>query len=134
VATSPAGKPSQSPFERIGGHPMLRKITDHFYDLMDSDPAYAKLRAMHAPDLGPMRESLPSFLAGWAGGPRDWFEANPDKCMMSAHSGFTITRETASQWAEAMRRAIKAAAPADSEIAGALADVMDQMAMGMAKD
>mgnify|MGYP002130895865 CR=1 FL=1 len=72
-----------SPFEQIGGHAAMQAITERFYDLMDRDPAYAELRAIHAADLAPMRAALPRFLAGWAGGPRDWFEANPGKCMVS---------------------------------------------------
>ncbi|MBS0255503.1 MAG: group II truncated hemoglobin [Proteobacteria bacterium] len=126
--------PAASPFERIGGHATLRAITERFYDLMEQDPAYAELRAMHAADLAPMREALPQFLAGWAGGPRDWFEANPGKCMVSMHAPFPIGRATAAQWAEAMERAISDVAPADSEIAGALADVLKRMALGMARD
>ena len=89
---------------------------------------------MHAPDLAPMRASLPSFLAGWCGGPREWWETNPGKCMMSMHKPFPIDKETAGQWAEAMRRAIADTAPADAEIAGAMADVLADMAIGMAKD
>jgi len=112
-----------SPFERVGGHDVMRAITDRFYDLMDQDSAYAELRAIHAADLSDMRAQLPSFLAGWAGGPRDWFEANPGKCMMSAHGGIPITRETAGQWAEAMTRAIAEAKVAERDIADAMADV-----------
>jgi len=122
-----------SPFDRLGGIAVLRRITDRFYELMDEEPAYAALRAMHAPDLAPMRASLPSFLAGWSGGPRDWWEANPGKCMMSMHAPFVIDRETARQWAEAMRRAIADSAPADLGMAAALADALSQMALGMAK-
>jgi hemoglobin len=134
-AEAPAVKtPPASPFERLGGHATFQAICERFYDLMERDPAYAELRAMHAPDLAPMRQSLPLFLAGWAGGPRDWFEQNPGKCMMSAHKPFAITRQTAGQWAEAMKRAIADVAPADAEIATALGDVLDQMARGMARD
>ncbi|MEY4473980.1 MAG: hypothetical protein RL671_2284 [Pseudomonadota bacterium] len=123
-----------SPFERVGGHPAMRAITDRFYDLMDQDPAYADLRAIHAADLGEMRIQLPLFLAGWAGGPRDWFEANPGKCMMSAHGGIPITPDTAGQWAEAMTRAIAEVDLADREIADAMADVLSRMARGMVRD
>jgi hemoglobin len=132
--TVPAEPPGASPFERIGGHAAMRAITDRFYDLMDRDPAYAELRAIHAEDLGFMRESLPLFLAGWAGGPRDWFERNPGKCMMSAHGGIAITRATAGQWAEAMTRAIAESDVADREIAGAMAEVLGRMAQGMARN
>lgn len=126
--------PATSPYDRVGGIAVLRRITDRFYDLMDHDPAYRALRAMHAADLTPMRLSLPAFLAGWAGGPRQWFDANPGKCMMSMHKPFAITRETANQWAEAMTRAIADVAPEDKEIADALADVLSRMALGMARD
>lgn len=125
---------AQTPFDRIGGHAALRRVTDNFYDLMDSDPAYFELRAMHAPDLTPMRESLPLFLAGWAGGPRDWFDGNPGKCMMSMHSPFAITTQTAAQWSHAMRLAIAAAAIEDQEIADAFSETLSRMALGMARD
>lgn len=124
----------KSPYERLGGAETLRQITDRFYDLMEADPAYAELRAMHASDLAPMRESLPGFLSGWSGGPRDWFEAHPGKCMMSMHKPFPISRETARQWADCMARAIADVAPQDREIAKGLSEVLGQMARGMARD
>lgn len=111
----------------------MREITERFYDLMESEPAYADLRAIHAEDLSFMRQALPSFLAGWAGGPRDWFEANPGKCMVSMHAPFPINRQTATQWAEAMNRAIAESNVADREIANAMADVLTRMATGMAR-
>lgn len=129
-----AENPPASPFERIGGHAALQAITDRFYDLMDEDPSFAELRAIHAEDLAFMRQSLPLFLAVWAGGPRDWFEANPGKCMMSAHGGIAITSDTADQWADAMTRAIAECEVADREIADAMAEVLARMARGMARD
>lgn len=123
-----------SPYDRIGGLVVLQRISDRFYDLMDSVPEYAELRAMHALDLSAMRKSLPMFLAGWSGGPRDWWDINPNKCMASMHKPFAIDRKSAGQWADAMRQAIAEVAPADKEIADALADVLGRMALGMAKD
>ena len=134
MSADTAEAPAKSPFERVGGHAVMRAITDRFYDLMDQDPAYAELRAIHAADLTEMRAQLPLFLAGWAGGPRDWFEANPGKCMMSAHGGIPITRATAGQWTEAMTRAIAEVEVADREIADAMTDVLSRMARGMARD
>jgi len=131
--TIPAEVPVTSPFERIGGHQAMRAITERFYDLMDQEPGYAELRAIHAEDLTPMREALPLFLAGWAGGPRDWFERNPGKCMMSLHAPFPITRQTAEQWADAMTRAIAETELADREVAEAMSDVLTRMAKGMAR-
>lgn len=123
---------TETPFRLIGGHETLQAITNRFYDLMDTDPAYAELRAMHAPDLSRMRASLASFLAGWTGGPRDWFEQNPGKCMMSLHRPFAITRPVAVQWAEAMKRAISDVAPDNTELAATVGKILEDMALGMA--
>lgn len=125
---------SNTPFYKLGGHETMQAICNRFYDLMDSDPAYADLRAMHAPDLAKMKSSLAGFLAGWAGGPRDWFEANPGKCMMSAHKPFTITKAVAGQWADAMKRAIAEVAPEDTKLAEAMGEVLSDMAIGMGRD
>lgn len=125
--------PPASPYELLGGRETFTRISERFYDLMDSDPACAELRAMHAPDLAPMRASLAGFLCGWAGGPRDWFEANPGKCMMSAHANLAIGPAEAAQWAAAMRQAIADVAPANAELAAALADMLGRMALGMAR-
>ncbi len=123
-----------TPFERLGGEDTLRRITNRFYDLMDSDPAFAKLRAMHATDLTPMRKSLAGFLAGWTGGPRDWFEANPGRCMMSMHKDFAIDMAVARQWSDAMARAIdETVGASDPEIAKVMTNVLEQMALGMAR-
>ncbi len=122
----------QTPFERLGGEPTLRIIVDRFYDLMEQDPAYAELRAMHAPDLAPMRDSLTGFLVGWSGGPRDWFSTG--KCVMSLHKPLTITAETSRQWMDAMRRAInETVGTRDPEMAKAFIDVLQQMASGMTR-
>ena len=124
----------RTPFDALGGHAAIRAVVERFYDLMDRDPAYAELRAMHAPDLAPMRASLAGFLAGWSGGPRDWFEANPGKCMMSMHSRFAISGKVARQWSDAMRRAIEGAGIANPRMAEEFAGVMERLAMGMARD
>lgn len=126
-----AGTRPTTPYERIGGREVLRTIVDRFYDLMEADPAYAELRAMHAEDLAPMRDSLTGFFVGWAGGPRDWFATG--KCVMSLHKPLAITSETAQQWIAAMHRAIDETVGArDPEIAQAMLDVLKQMAAGMA--
>lgn len=129
---SQTAAPPTTPFERLGGRETIAAITNRFYDLMDSDPAYAELRAMHAADLGPMRESLAGFLTGWAGGPRDWFAGG--KCVMSAHKSLAIGADTARQWMIAMRRAIdEVVGGNDPQIAKAMSEALEQMAIGMVR-
>ena len=121
----------RTPYEALGGAEVIERIVGRFYDLMESDPRYAKLRAMHAADLGPMRRSLAGWLTAWAGGPRDWFDENPGKCMMSAHRGLGIAEEVAGQWVDAMARAIADSGPDDRALGKAMAERLDMMARAM---
>ncbi|MFC6620582.1 group II truncated hemoglobin [Novosphingobium panipatense] len=122
-----------TPFHRLGGAPVFEAICNRFYDLMEQDPAYAELRAMHAPDLDPIRRSFPKFLAGWAGGPRDWFDSNPGRCMVSLHKPFVINPAVAAQWAEAMQRAIADVAPQPAAMATAMGEALATLARGMSR-
>lgn len=124
------GKP-QTPYEALGGKEVIARVVNRFYDLMDSEAQYAPLRAMHAADLGPMRHSLTGWLCAWAGGPRDWFDENPGKCMMSAHRDLGVSRETAGQWSDAMARAIADCGPDNRELGRMMAERLDMMAQAM---
>ncbi|WBO21098.1 group II truncated hemoglobin [Sphingomonas abietis] len=108
TTTTPPATAAKPPslFDRIGGEAGARLLADRFYDLMEQQPEYAELRAMHAPDLAPMRVSLTQFLSAWLGGPRTWFEERPGACIMSAHRSMDVSRETARQWLHAMSRAM----------------------------
>lgn len=125
--------PPSTPYVALGGSEVIGRIVDRFYDLMDTEPQYRPLRAMHAEDLTPMRVSLAGWLCAWAGGPRDWFEQNPGKCMMSAHRGLGVNHETATQWADAIARAVAECGPADQALGKAMAERLGLMAQAMAR-
>lgn len=110
-----------TPYEMIGGMPAIRAVVGRFYDLVAADPAYHALRAMHAEDLAPMRESLSAFLGFWLGGPEIWRPVNGGGCVMSLHGRFQIDEVLARQWMEAMSRAI-----ADNKVEAALAKAMTE--------
>lgn len=129
MAQATATKPATA-YEALGGGEVIRKVVDRFYDLMDQDPAYAELRALHAPDLTPMRESLTGYLIAWVGGPRDWFEANPGRCMMSAHRGVAMTEASARQWADAMRRAVDDSVD-NSALGAKMGEALGDLALSM---
>lgn len=121
-----------TPYDLVGGQQVVRRLVDRFYDLMEDDPAFGELRGLHAPDLGPMRDSLTGFLAAWLGGPRDWFEQRPGRCMMSAHRDVPITEASARQWADAMTQAVSECV-ADARLAEKMAEALSAMALGMAR-
>ncbi len=120
-----------SPFERIGGAPALRALAERFYALLDHDPAFAPLRAVHGPDLAPVAVSLAGFLAGWLGGPRDWFAEHPGVCIMRMHRVLGFPPALGAQWAAAMRAALAADPALDPELAGQIGDALARMARAM---
>jgi hemoglobin len=56
-------------FDALGGGDAVRTLVDRFYDLMDLEPAYAGIRALHPGTLDGSRDKLYWFLSGWLGGP-----------------------------------------------------------------
>lgn len=103
-----------TPFEAIGGEAGVRALVGGFYDRMDQNPAFAELRAIHAADLGPMRERLADWLSGWMGGPAVYAERHPGRpCIMSAHAPFRIDPVMADQWLACMQLALADAAMPD---------------------
>lgn len=123
---------TQTPYELLGGSVAISRIVERFYDLMDSEAEFAALQHMHADNLGPMRQSLAGFLAGWSGGPRHWFDQNPGKCMMSAHAGLGVNQETARQWMDCMTRAVADCGLADHAVAKLMLERFTMMSRGMA--
>jgi hemoglobin len=133
-AVSQASARTVTPYERIGGRPPIQHMVDSFYDLMEAEPRFARLRALHQADLLPMREKLGDFLTAWMGGPRDWFDKNPGACMMSAHAAIPgIDRETAEQWIACMTRAARAIVVQDPDLAASMLDSMATMCRAMAR-
>jgi hemoglobin len=123
-------EPGQTPYERAGGADVVRRLVDRFYDLMESDPAVAPLRAMHAQDLGPMREKLGDFLIGWLGGPPLYFEREDSRCMGSTHRPFAIDNAIREQWLSCMHRALDESGIADDlqrQIRNALGQMTEAM-------
>lgn len=130
-ASPPPQTPPQTPYDIIGERAGVRRFVDRFYDLMEQDPAYAELRAMHAGDLAPMRISLTGWLTAWTGGPHDWFDEHPGVCMMSAHRALGVTDQTAGQWVDAMTRAIAECGPDHADMAALMTERLGLMARAM---
>jgi len=96
----------QTPFEWIGGEPVLRQMVDRFYDLMDLEPGYAALRASHGSTLDKARDHLFWFLCGWMGGPDYFVERFGHPRLRARHMPFKIGILERDQWLACMDQAM----------------------------
>jgi hemoglobin len=105
-ATGETAKTEMTPYRQIGGEATVRRLADRFYEIMDTDPGAARIRAMHGRDLAPIRTLLFEFLSGWLGGPPIYFQKPEHRCIMSAHRPYAIGEVERDEWMMCMRRAM----------------------------
>lgn len=97
---------SPTAFERLGGETAVRQLVDRFYDLMDLEPAYARLRAIHPTTLDGSRDKLFWFLCGWLGGPSHYIERFGHPRLRARHLPFAIGIDERDQWLHCMAQAM----------------------------
>lgn len=90
----------------LGGEQGLRSLVDRFYDIMDSSPEAAKIRAFHATSLKQSREKLFLFLSGWSGGPQLYVEKFGHPRLRMRHMPFAIGTAERDQWLWCMNKAL----------------------------
>lgn len=95
-----------TPFEWIGGESVVRSLVDRFYDLMDLEPGYAALRAVHGSSLDKARDHLFWFLCGWLGGPDYFVERFGHPRLRARHMPFKIGILERDQWLACMDQAM----------------------------
>ena len=100
-------KMNQSLYEQIGGEAVIRKLVDRFYDLMDTRPEIAGLRALHPSDLTESRDKLYWFLVGWSGGPQLYVERFGHPRLRARHLPFPIGESERDQWLSCMSQALE---------------------------
>ena len=93
-------------YEMLGGETGLRSLVNRFYDLMDSSPEAAKIRAFHARSLKQSREKLFMFLSGWSGGPQLYVEQFGHPRLRMRHLPFPIGSAERDQWLWCMNKAL----------------------------
>jgi len=91
-----------TPFERIGGAANVRALVDRFYDLMELEPEFAALRALHPPTLEDSRDKLYWFLTGWLGGPSLYTDRFGHPRLRARHLPFAIGVAERDQWITCM--------------------------------
>ena len=124
VATAAA---ASAPFIRLGGEDGVRALVDRFYDLMDLEPHYAGLRAIHPAELAGSRDKLHWFLCGWLGGPNHYIERFGHPMLRARHMPYRIGIAERDQWMACMMQAMQ-----EREVDEALAQRLAEAFFGTA--
>ena len=96
-----------TPFELIGGEAGVRELVDRFYDLMEMEPEFAGIRALHPNTLEGSRDKLFWFLCGWMGGPDHYVRRFGHPRLRARHLPFPIASSERDQWLACMARAMQ---------------------------
>lgn len=129
VASDEADAPADpTPFERLGGEPGVRALVDRFYDLMDLEPRFAQLRAVHPTTLDTARDKLFWFLCGWLGGPDHYVERFGHPRLRARHLPYAIGSVERDQWMGCMLQAMQ-----DEGVEPALAQRLAEALYGTAE-
>lgn len=96
-----------TPYEQLGGEAPLRALVDRFYDLMDLEPGYAALRALHPGSTEGSRDKLFMFLSGWLGGPDLFVQRHGHPRLRARHLPYAIGVRERDQWMACMGQALQ---------------------------
>lgn len=94
-------------YDLVGGESGVRALVDRFYDLMDLEPAYAGLRALHPTALDGSRDKLHWFLCGWLGGPPLYVQRFGHPRLRARHLPYPIGIAERDQWLACMQQAMR---------------------------
>jgi hemoglobin len=98
---------SQTHYDLLGGEAAVRALVDRFYDLMESLPEAAAVRALHPQDLSGSREKLFKFLSGWLGGPPLYVQEFGHPMLRARHLPFPIAEAEREAWMRCMTQALE---------------------------
>jgi len=93
-------------YQLIGGEDGLKSLVERFYDIIDSAPEAARLRALHPKSLKRSREKFFMFLSGWTGGPQLYVEKFGHPRLRMRHMPFSIGVIERDQWIWCMSKAL----------------------------
>jgi hemoglobin len=106
TTAEPDSAPTPSAYDLLGGEPALRAIVDRFYDLMELEPGYRTIRALHPADLSGSRDKLFWFLSGWLGGPALYVQRFGHPRLRARHLPYSIGVAERDQWMACMEQAL----------------------------
>lgn len=95
-----------TPYQRIGGDAVIRKLVDRFYELMDELPETYAARKLHPADLSESGNKLFDYLSGWLGGPQRYVEKHGHPMLRRRHLPYAIGPDERDQWLLCMQLAL----------------------------
>ncbi len=98
--------PFDTVWEWIGGEDRVKALIERFYDLMDLEPQYARLRQVHGETLDKARLHTFWFLCGWMGGPQHYTERFGHPRLRARHMHVPIGILERDQWLACMNQAM----------------------------
>ncbi len=81
----PAGAPTVTLYDLLGGEAELRKMTRRMYQLMATLPEAEAARNVHPPDLAGSEQKFFEFMSGWLGGPPLFVEKHGPPMLRRRH-------------------------------------------------
>lgn len=100
-----------SPFQRLGGEEVVRRLVTRFYDRMDShEPELAALHELDSDGhVSPRaRENFALFFSEWLGGPRNFSATRGHPRLRMRHGRIQINERMRDAWLRAMNAAMDA--------------------------
>ncbi len=94
-------------YQAAGQLPGLTQLCDRFYQIMDTLPEAASLRAMHPADLTESSRKLAFFLSGWTGGPKLYREHYGPISIPQAHAHLPADLHSTRAWLTCMDQALQ---------------------------
>lgn len=120
-------------FDAIGGRETIDALVERFYANMDAFPEARGIRALHAPDLSPTKETLKTYLAEWLGGPKAYSAAKGHPRMRMRHLHVKIGPAERDAWLLCMNEALDRCV-ADAATRGQIRASMTKLADWMRND
>lgn len=98
-----------TPFDHLGGEPVVRRLVDRFYAIMARDePALARLHPCD--EQGRVQrenqDRFALFLIGWLGGPQDYIAAHGHPRLRMRHGRVAVDIAMRDAWLRAMKTAL----------------------------
>jgi hemoglobin len=110
LETPPENAESATLYDALGAAAGVRGLVDRFYDLMELEPEFVGIRALHPTPMDGSRDKLFWFLSGWTGGPDLFVERFGHPRLRARHLPYSIGIAERDQWLACMSRALATSA------------------------